>query len=184
MYSLSQYRTAELPPEILGQLIAHFHLLLAYEAVGDDRFFDPFRHGREKQHFLIIERGVVISHADVSRREITHRGEHYRLGGVGEVMTSPTFQHEGHGTRVVEAATDYILRSDADMGMLFTAPELASFYGQNGWVGLPDLESTYGDPAQPKINDEFVMILFVTEHAKQHRADFEQGSIYVGASLW
>ncbi len=35
-------------------------------------------------------------------------------------MTCPTFQGEGYGKRVVAAATDYIRRSDADLGMLFT----------------------------------------------------------------
>ena len=184
MYDLNQYRTRELPPDLVGQLIGYYHLLLAHNAFGDDRFFDPFRHGRERQHFLIAERGLVISHADVSPQVITHQGESYRVGGVGEVMTCPTFHHEGHGTRVVTAATDFILHSDSDLGMLFTGTDTAPFYEQNGWIGLPDLRLTYGEPAQPKFSDEFVMILPVTEHAKNHRADFEHGSIFVGASLW
>ncbi len=184
MDELQSCRTPELEPEIVGQLVGYYHLLLAYEARGEDRFFDPFRHGREKQHFYVVERGVVISHADVSQRTLTHRGESYRLAGVGEVMTCPTFQHEGHGTRVVAAATDFILRSDADLAMLFTAPELSGFYQQSGWVPLPDLRVTFGDPAQPISSDEFVMMRFITERAQQHQADFEQGVIFVGASMW
>ena len=184
MYELNQYSTRELPSDLVGQLVACFHLLLAHNALGEDRFFDPFRHGREKQHFLVAERGLFISHADVSERAITHQGESYRVGGVGEVMTCPTFQHEGHGRRVVTAATNFILHSDADLGMLFTGDEIAPFYEHNGWIGLPDLRLTYGEPAQPKFDDEFVMILPVTEHAKNHLADFEHGTIFVGASLW
>ena len=182
MDELQQYVTDQLPAEIVGQLIAYYHLLLGYETTGERRFFDPFRHGSAKQHFLIVKHGVVISHADVSQREISHRGERYRVGGVGEVMTCPTFQGEGYGKRVVAAATDYIRRSDADLGMLFTGREIAPFYQQNGWIALNDPGVTYGDP--PQFSDEFVMVLPITEHAIQHHADFEHGPIFVGSSMW
>ena len=93
----------------------------------------PLRHAKTMEHFIIVERGVLISHADVSERAITHRGETYLLCGIGEVMTNPNFRHEGHGQRVVSAATDYIRSSDADIGMLFTGTELEAFY--NSTVG-------------------------------------------------
>ena len=79
---------------------------------------------------------MLISHADVSQHVITHKGKRYLLYGIGEVMTLPTFQREGYGRRVVEAATASIHNSDADIGMLFTAPELEAFYSISGWTPL------------------------------------------------
>jgi hypothetical protein len=85
---------------------------------------------------------------------------------------------------VDEAATAYILNSDADIGMLFTAPETAPFYEASGCAALNKTGVHYGDPTQPEFDDAFIMMLYVSEQAKAHRDDFEQGSLFVGAFLW
>jgi predicted N-acetyltransferase YhbS len=133
---------------------------------------------------MMIEQGVLISHADVSERVISHLGESYKLRGVGEVMTNPSFRRTGHGQRAVTAATDYIRTTDADIGMLFTMPELESFYGSSGWEAINTQGITFGDPNQPRFDDAYVMMLFLSDKAKTHRADFEHGPIYVGHLLW
>jgi hypothetical protein len=103
---------------------------------------------------------------------------------VGEVMTLTMFRGEGYGARAVAAATEFILNSDADIGMLFTAPELEKFYAASGWAVMPDLGIAYGSAAQPALGDEFTMMVFVSEKGKARRADFERGVVYVGESLF
>ncbi|MBI1257565.1 MAG: GNAT family N-acetyltransferase [Chloroflexi bacterium] len=184
MADLAQYTRGAVPPEIDCQIRMAFSLIMNADGVGEERFADPFAHSEAMEHFVLMERGLLISHADVSERTITHLGETYRMCGVGEVMTHPAFRHEGHGQRVVAAATEYIFSRDADIAMLFTGTELEPFYAGNGWVALSNHAITFGDPVQPKARDEFVMMLFLSDKGKTRRADFERGPIYVGASMW
>ena len=185
MVDLAHYRRGAVPPEIDCQIRSAFSLIMNADGVGEERFADPFAHSEVMEHFIAIERGLLISHADVSERTITHAGETYRMCGVGEVMTHPAFRREGHGQRVVAAATEYIHSRDADIAMLFTDPQLEPFYASSGgWIALSNHDVTYGDPVQPKLSDEFVMMLFLSDKAKAHRADFEHGAIYVGDSMW
>jgi predicted acetyltransferase len=120
----------------------------------------------------------------VVRRELEHLGSRYVVLGVGGVMTYPAFRGEGYGHRIVEAATDYIRKSDADVGMLFTGTDLHPFYRQHGWTTLEREGVHYGDPKQPEFSDSHLMILPVSEKGKAHRDDFERGNLYVGAWTW
>ena len=134
---------------------------------------------------MIAERGTLISHALVRRRTIQHGGESYVLEGVGAVLTYPAFRKEGHGGRVVAAATDYIRTSGADVGMLFTYAEIEHFYARFGWTHLPEPGVTHGDPAAPQLDaDAFMMLLPVSAKAQAHRADFDHGPIFVGPTRW
>jgi hypothetical protein len=86
---------------------------------------------------------------------------------------------------VVTAATDYIRGSDADIGMLFTAPELEHFYAVDGWMALNDPSIQFGDPAQPELDaGAFVMMQYISDKANAHRGDFERGPIYIGEWMW
>lgn len=183
MYDLIHYRSDELPPDLAVQIISYFRALMMDWAKGETRFHDPFAHAELFHHFVVVERGILISHADVSFRTMTHNGESYRVGCVGEVMTLTMFRGEGHGQRAVAAATDFI-RSSADVGMLFTAPELEKFYNASGWTLVRDLKIAYGSADQPKYDDAFTMMVFASDAGKAHRTDFEHGTIYIGESLF
>jgi hypothetical protein len=184
MYDLVHYRSDQLPPDLAVQILSFFRVVMLDWAKGDERFHDPFEHSDLFHHFMVVERGMMISHADVSFRTITHNGESYRMACVGEVMTLPTFRGEGHGHRAVAAATQFILSSDADIGMLFTDPDLEKFYGASGWLTLGAPGIHFGDPAQPGFDDAFVMMVFVSEKGKAHHADFAHGPIYIGEALF
>lgn len=185
MYPLMHYRSHELPAGIAGQIMMMFSLVMNADAASDDRFADPFSHSEHFDHFVVVERRLLISHADVSQRTITHAGATFRLGCVGEVMTHPAFRHAGHGHRAVAAATELILNSPVDVGMLFTSPDLEPFYAANGWAAVrPDPGITFGDPVQPHFDAAFVMMQFVSAHGKTHRDDFAHGPIYVGKAMW
>ena len=119
-----------------------------------------------------------------SRLTITHAGESYDVRGVGGVFTYPAFRNEGHGAQVVAAFSDNIRSSDADVGMLFTGPDLHPFYRRSGWTTVNRDGVYYGDPEQPEHSDAHLMILPVSEKGIAHRADFELGLLYVGAATW
>jgi GNAT superfamily N-acetyltransferase len=184
MYEVQRYASNELPPGIEGQVASFIRLVWNGGGTGEDRFWSMNDPSGKDEHFVIAERGVLVSYAVAGRRMITHLGSSYRLLGVGGVMTYPAFRHEGHGTRLVAAVTDYIRGSDVDMGMLFTGIDLHPFYQANGWIPLKREGVYYGDPAAPKFADAHTMMLYVSEHAKAHRDDFEQGDLFVGESMW
>ena len=96
MPEVQQYAHAELPSAILCQVDSFVRLVWMEGVTGDDRFWqseDP--NDTTTQHFVIVERAVLISHADVVQRTITHAGESYLLYGLGGVFTYPAFRGEG-----------------------------------------------------------------------------------------
>lgn len=186
MYEVQHYRSDQLPDSIYQQMASFIRLVWLSHLQGEDRFWrlvDPTGH---IDHFCIVERDVLISHACVNQRTITHAGATYTLRGLGAVLTYPAFRKEGHGTRVVAAATEFIRSTDADIGMLFTSPALEPFYGAHGWQALrPEPSIASGDPQQSRVaTDEFTMMCFCSERAQIHRADFLRGPIYVGEYTW
>ena len=185
MYEVQQYATSELPADIACQIESFVRLVFMDDAQGEDRFFNLKMITEPVTHFVMAERGTLISHALVGQRTIQHNGELYRLYGVGAVMTYPAFRKGGLGGRVVAATSDYIRASDADIGMLFTYPAIEHFYARYGWEHLPQPGVTYGDPVNPKRDpDAFLMLLPVSAKAHAHRADFDHGPIHVGISTW
>ena len=68
MYDIVHYRSDQLPPDLAVQIISFFRVLMMDEAKGDERFHDPFAHSDLFDHFMVVERGMMISHADVSFR--------------------------------------------------------------------------------------------------------------------
>ncbi len=186
MYEVQHVTSDHLPDAIYQQMASFIRLVWLGHLKGEDRFWvlaDPTGH---IDHFYVAERGVLVSHACVNRRTITHAGETYTLRGVGAVFTYPAFRKEGQGARVVAAATDFIRGTDADVAMLFTSPDLEPFYAAHGWSALrPEPEIASGDAQQPSVDShEFTMMLFLSEKARAHRDDFLRGPIYVGEYTW
>lgn len=183
-FAVQQYAAGDLPLDVAAQVESFVRIVWGAQAKGDARFWHLNTISDPTTHFVIVERGVLISHTLVRQRTLNHAGETFSLYGVGAVMTYPAFRGEGHGQRVVEAATAFIRASSADVGMLFTYADLETFYGNCGWVHLPDPGVHYGDPANPKFDDAFVMMLFLSDKGMAKRASFDRGPIYVGSSMW
>ena len=184
MYDVKQYASNELPVEIAAQFASFVRLVWLSHLKGEDRFWTLIDPTGVTQHFVISERGVLITHVAVGQRRIEHLGESYDLYTLGGVFTYPAFRGEGHGQRAVDAASDYIRQGTGDMGMLFCVPERWNFYGRSGWQHLK-AAITFGDPAAPQAStDEPVMILPISSKVEAHRADFERAPIYVGVHTW
>ena len=184
MYEVQHVRSDQLPLEISLQITSFFRLVWGGDEKGEDRFWQMTDPEGVVEHFYIAERGVLVSHALVRRLTITHMGESYTVLGVGGVFTYPSFRNEGHGARVVAAASDSIRSSDADIGMLFTGLELHPFYRGNGWMTVNRDGVYYGDPEHPQQSDAHLMILPVSEKGIAKRDDFERGLLYVGDFTW
>lgn len=129
-YVVKQYASTELPPELAAQFASFVRLVWLSHLTGEDRFWTLLDPSGVTRHFVVAERGVLISHAAVGQRRIEHLGESYSLYTLGGVFTYPAFRGEGHGQRVVDAASDYIRKGTGDMGMLFCVPERWNFLRQ------------------------------------------------------
>ena len=173
--------TAELPPHIYYQMEAFVRIVWV-----DSEDFDIDLGWREEAtHFVIANGKQLISYASVVWVELSCNGITYRCGGLGSMMTFPAFRGKGYGGQVARAATDYILAEpSADIALLWT--EHPDFYSRYGWEAIPDLKILVGNPQEPEPydNDETRMMLFVSDKAKQARADFEHGEVYIGEETW
>lgn len=184
MYPVVMHPGNHMPPSLAYQVASFFRLVWLNDMKGDDRFWNFFESPEVVAHFTISERDVLISHAQVLRRDLEHLGSRYVMYGVGGVMTYPAFRGEGYGHRVVEATTDFIRNSEADVGILFTGMDLHPFYRQHGWQALERDGVYHGDPQQPEFNDAHTMILPVSAHGQAHIDDFARGELYVGAHMF
>lgn len=84
----------------------------------------------------------------------------------------------------MQAATDFIHVSDADVAMLFCLPERVDFYRVSGWQLLPAATISYGDPNRPYANEETVMMQFVSAKGVQYQSTFAHQPVHVGKHLW
>ncbi|MBI1257564.1 MAG: GNAT family N-acetyltransferase [Chloroflexi bacterium] len=184
MYEVQHVRSDQLPLEISLQVTSFFRIVWGADEQGEARFWQMTDPEGVVEHFYIAERGLLVSHALVKRMTLTHMGESYTVLGVGGVITYPAFRREGHGARVVAAASDAIRSSDADLGMLFAGLGHHPFYQRNGWTPLKREGVYYGDPQKPEHSDSHLMILPVSDKAIAHQEDFERGSLYVGPETW
>lgn len=183
MYEVRQYPSSQVPPEIACQVASFVRLVWLSHLTGEDRFWS-LEGDASTTTFVISERGVLISHANVVQRTITHQGENYLMYGLGGVFTYPAFRGEGCGGQVVEAATRFIRASNADIGMLFCDPKRKGFYGQHGWLPLEATILAGAEGQAVPFTDEPMMILYLSTKARAHRANFEGATIYVGEDTW
>jgi predicted GNAT family N-acyltransferase len=181
MPELTIYKTtAELPPHIYYQMEAFVRIVW----VDGEDFDIDLGWQEEATHFVIANGKQLISYALVVWKDIECNSITYKCGGLGSMMTFPAFRSKGYGGQVAKAATDTILSEpSADIALLWTEHE--GFYSRYGWEALPGLITLVGNPQVPENrDDEIRMMLFVSERAKQRRADFEQGQIYIGEDSW
>lgn len=187
MPTLSRYRSRDLPPLVKAQILAFMRIEWTGGYSGEQQFRDevwPEGDADNTVHFVLEERGLVISQAGVVWKTVVHDGMAYETGGLTGVLTFPDFARMGHGTRVVEAATKHIAEAGADIGLTTCEPALRSFYARAGWIPLPNATVVFGDVRSPVAEDELVLMLFVSEKGKSGRPSFEARQIYVGPNSW
>jgi len=140
---------------------------------------------RHPVHLVIHDRHALFSHGRVVWVNVYHMGESYRMYCLGDVLTYPAFRRQGFGAQIVAAATT-LIRNDpqADTAILFTEPATASFYAAHGWEVMPTLRASYGHPVAPEPALGTAMMLFVSDRAEAHRADFEREDLKLPGWGW
>ncbi len=184
MAQLSLFTTDSLPAahqhQIRSFIRLHWHDEYQYSLDGP---LVPVE--RHPTHLVIHDRHALFSHGRVIWVEVEHIGQRYRMYCLGDVLTYPAFRRQGYGAQIVAAGTA-LIRDDphADAAILFTEPATTRFYAAHGWETMPHLKASYGHPIAPEPAQGIAMMLFVSERAKAHRADFERHEVELPGWGW
>lgn len=154
--------------------------------------FDPRQPPRDRiqparyrpLHFLLVERDLLVSYVGVVRTTLTHAGETYRTYGLSGVCTEPAFRRRGHGRNLVDAATDHIRGSDADIGLFSCPPARRGFYAAAGWTPMDDSPLFGGPKGDPRPSGELTMMGFFSDQGKRGKASFAATPIVFGDEIW
>ena len=184
MPDLAHYSSTTLPIPLKYQLLSAVRIEWSWAFTGSGRTWDYTCKATHPQYFTLSEQDVLISFVEVNQRSLQHADETFQVYGLSAVYTYPAYRSEGFGRQVVQAATNFIHTSNADVAMLFCLPERADFYRVSGWQPLPAATILYGDPEQPSVNEETVMMQFVSAKGMQHQNTFAHQPVYVGNHLW
>jgi hypothetical protein len=125
---------------------------------------------------------ILASYCAVVRKPLNHADEVFNCWGLTGVLTYPAFRHRGLGTRVVQIGTGIIRDSAADIGLFHCDHSLKQFYESCGWLALENAVTLVGDHPEP--SDELLMMLFLSQKALNHQANFVDTSFYFGESTW
>jgi len=129
--------------------------------------------------FSIIENGEVISRAEVIKTDLKHADQSCTAYGICNVLTIPRAQGRGHGKSVISAATNYILHSGADMGLLFCTLQLVPFYAACGWKISNKSDTRIGTPTKYHACTNARMVLAVSDKGKQACLFFETNPMHI-----
>src|SRR5205823_1594193 len=162
MPELRTYRRHEMPRDLAWQVRSYTRIQWPFLDVTGSRWWDFTPRDNNSIHFMITDGELLISHCSANWRDIEHAGQTYNVFGLSTVFTYPAFRKAGHAQRVVNAASDYIRQSEADLAMLFCGHPLRQFYSGCGWEPIDSARIFYGDRSNPKLKDDnLVMMMFV-----------------------
>lgn len=184
MAQLSTFTTDSLPEAYAHQIrsFIRLHWHDEYQYSLDGPLVPPERHAT---HFVVHDRHALFSHGRIIWIELDHSGQRYRLYCLGDVLTYPAFRKRGYGAQIVKAASRLIGDDPrADAAILFTDAAKASFYAAQGWEAMSTLRASYGHPVASEPAQGTAMMLFVSERAKRHRADFETEELKLPGWGW
>ena len=179
------YSSEDLPLDLKWQILSFLRITWADGFVGENRLrawiSPPTDH---PSHVVLVENGLLISHAEVVWKCLDHAGETYKAYGLTGVLTYPSFRGQGYGRQVVDAGTKIIQASDADIGIFHCAPSLGPFYAAGGWIPMAGVTSWVGPKSAPVVSDELMMMLFLSEKGQRGRPAFEHEPLYFGEYTW
>jgi predicted N-acetyltransferase YhbS len=185
MIELRFYPAEELPSDLKWQILSFLRVTWPGGFVGENRLRDWISPPEDRpRHFVLVENGLLVSHAEVVWKYLDHAGETYKAYGLSGVFTYPSFRGQGYGRQVVDAGTKTIRASDADVGMFHCAPGLGPFYAASGWIPLPGATTWVGRKSAPVVSDELLMMLFLSEKGRRGRPAFEREALYFGEDTW
>lgn len=185
MVKLVTFADEALPADLKCQILAAHRAEWPDGYAGANRLRDwvqrPWFH---PLHVMLVEQGILVSYAGVAWKRLEHAGETYTAYGLSGVYTYPAFRRQGHGRRVVGAATAHIRRSDADVGLFTCDPKLTGFYSAAGWELVEGAVLRGGPRDAPVPTEERVMMGFFSEKGRRGRAAFASEPIVFDDELW
>ena len=182
MAELLTFTSADFPENLKWQAVSFLRVQWPGGFVGENRLRDwVTREDDHPIHIVLVEQGILISHTNVVWKYLDHDGKTYKAYGLTGVFTFPSFRGQGCASQLIAAGTAYIQKSDADIAMLYCDESLRNLYEHQGWLPM-DRSMTYiGTREQPElVEDEILMMLFLSSKGQQGRAAFETGSIHFG----
>lgn len=138
---------------------------------------------QESVTFSLVSSKTLVSRAEVITVDLEHADENFHACGICNVFTAPSWRRQNYGKQMVKVATQYILQSKADIGIIFCNPQLQSFYATSGWeflnysitrVGTVDHYHQYADNK---------MMLFISKKGQEMRFSFISQPLYID-HLW
>lgn len=182
MVELLTYTSAEFPESLRWQTLSFLRMHYPDGFTGENRLRDWVTSESEHPMYLVlVEQGILISHTNVVWKYLEHNGVTYKAYGLTGVFTYPSFQGQGYGSRIVAASTEYIWHSDADIAMFYCDESLKTFYARHGWIHMEDSVTFIGTKEQPeRVDDEILMMLFISPKGQSGRQAFEGKPIYFG----
>lgn len=183
---LASYHKRELPEKWFYQIISFLRMDDPAGFAGRNQSRNWISEDEEHvRHFVMHVGDILISHPEVLRKDIEHEGLTYRLYGLGGVLTYPAFRRQGHGTRVVRAATQYaVTQPDADVALLTCSQEHQGFYAQCGWEFTGSVTVHVGPREAPVELGDHAALHCISDKARDNRAAFEEDPVYFGVGMW
>ena len=182
MPELQAYLKHEVPRDIACQIRSYIRVQWPQLNPGLTKIWTPPPgFPLDRMTFVLVDGELLISHAEVNFRTLSHRGETFEVGGLSAVFTYPAHRGSGAGERVVRAATDYLAASKADLALLFCGDRVRSLYERLGWQQLPGLCVTSGEDRKP-FTEYHVMAMLISPRARAH--DFTSEPFHVGPGTW
>ena len=183
MIEIRSYRKLDVPRDIALQIASAVRYTWPHFFKGTPPLWETTPYPDSCLHFVLTDGDVLISHALVSARPLTHGGETFNVYGLSSVICFPTHRGQGFGERVVAAATEHIRKQqDADFALLFCGERVKSLYLRQGWEHVPGLKVIYGDDNKAYA-DGYALTLYVSDRARRHRFD-ESEPLHVGPNTW
>ena len=181
MDELLTYTSADLPESLKWQALSFLRVQYPDGFRNENRLRDWITKEEDHPiHIVLVEQELLISHTNVVWKHLDHDGVTYNTYGLTGVFTYPSFRGQGYGSKVVAAGTDYILRSDADIAMLYCEASLVNFYARHDWVKMDKSVSYIEENGQSvRVADEILMMLFISPKGRRSREIFEHKPIYL-----
>ncbi|MEG0258399.1 MAG: GNAT family N-acetyltransferase [Lysinibacillus sp.] len=131
---------------------------------------------------IFVENDVVISHVAVPWKYIEHEGHTYKVFGLSEVMTNPSYRQQGFGLKLIKEAYSFIEMNKPDISIFTCQPSLVSFYTQGGWEYKENINLIGGTRNKPFRSDSLglsTMIQLFSAKAKDNSHSFEKTDVYL-----
>jgi GNAT superfamily N-acetyltransferase len=134
-------------------------------------------------HFVLVDGELLVAHASVRVRAITHNGAMYHVAGLSAVFAYPDYRGRGYGQLIAQTATEHMRKSGADCAMLFCGDRVRPLYLRIGWEHISTARIAYGEPATIKTDNHILMLVF-SEAGRNLRRAVESDVVHVGMSTW